>query len=181
MRNFQIQHCQKVSVDWCLGHDIVLILLSFCCAQNTYIFLSSSERFSIKLGGVQTTRSENILLSSFSLFVFPLIWLRNDHISFVDFWTFCSYFDLNYWYRWEVRISCQSYQTEMYIHVIFKIKFLKKSCLQSAHAWSAEFNWDWIRTLMMNYNNHLLCSTRCLLWFCISRAACIEWWLLLTN
>lgn len=126
MRNFQIQHCQKASVDWCLGQDIVLILVSFCCAQNTYIFLSSSERFSIKLGGVQTTRSENILLSSFSLFVFPLIWLRNDHISFVDFWTFCSYFDLNYWYRWEVHISCQSYQTEMYIHVIFKIKKKKK-------------------------------------------------------
>lgn len=137
MRNFQIQYCQKVSVDWCLGHDIVLILLSFCCAQNTYIFLSSSERFSIKLGGVQTMRSENILLSSFSLFVFPLIWLRNDHISSVDFWTFCSYFDLNYWYRWEVHISCQSFQTEMYIHVIFKISF----SLQSAHAWSAEFNW----------------------------------------
>lgn len=62
-----------------------------------------------------------------------------------------------------------------------KIKKNKKSCLQTAHAWSAEFNWDWIRTIMMNYNNHLLCSTRCLLWFCISRAACIEWWLLLTN
>lgn len=51
MRNFQIQYCQKVSADWCLGHDVVLILLSFCCAQNTYIFLSSSES--------QTGRSAN--------------------------------------------------------------------------------------------------------------------------
>lgn len=68
---------------------------------------------------------------------------------------------------------------DVYIHVSLKIK---KCYLQNAHAWSAEVNWvhriNWRDTFMTSHNNHVLCLTRCLLWFWISRAAYIEWCLL---
>lgn len=73
----------------------------------------------------------------------------------------------------------QEKKQSVYIHVSPKIK---KCYLQNVHASSTEVNWvhriNCSSTFMTSHNNHVLCSTRCLLWFLISRAPYIEWWLL---